>query len=77
MTKERLKTKIFNYFAPKESNKCRKATMTSLGFGDNDLWIAAVALQHNLILVSSDRDFQRMHEVQPLTIESWMSSNFT
>jgi tRNA(fMet)-specific endonuclease VapC len=72
-----LKTKIFNHFAPKESNKRRKATMTSLGFGDNDLWIASVALQHNLILVSSDRDFQRMHEVQPLPIESWMSSNST
>lgn len=70
-----LKTKLFNYFAPKESNKRRKATITSLGFGDNDLWIAAVALQHNLILVSCDRDFQRMHQVQPLQIESWMSSN--
>ncbi len=70
-----LKTNLFNYFAPKEFSKRRKATITSLGFGDNDLWITAVALQHNLILVSSDRDFQRMHEVQPLPIESWMSSN--
>ncbi|MGV0028935.1 type II toxin-antitoxin system VapC family toxin [Phormidesmis priestleyi] len=72
-----LKTKIFNHFAPQEPNKRRKATITALGFGDNDLWIAAVALQHNLILVSSDTDFQRMQEVQPLSIESWMSSNFT
>ena len=70
-----LKTKLFNYFAPKADSKRRQATIASLGFGDNDLWIAAVALQHNLILVSSDRDFHRMQEAQPLGIESWLSSN--
>jgi tRNA(fMet)-specific endonuclease VapC len=68
-----LKTKIFNHFAPKEPNKRRKASITSLGFGDNDLWIAAIALQHNLVLVSCDSDFQRMQIVQPLPIESWMT----
>lgn len=72
-----LKTKIFNQFAPKEPNKRRRASMTSLGFSDNDFWIAAVVLQHNLILVSSDSNFQRMHEVQPLLIESWILSNFS
>jgi predicted nucleic acid-binding protein len=59
-------------FAPKDPQKCRKATMTAIGFGDNDLWIASVALQHTLILVSSDSDFQRMQEVQSLAIESWV-----
>jgi len=67
-----IKAKIFNYFAPKEPNKRRQATMTSLGFGDNDLWIAAIGLQHNLILVSSDADFQRMQQVQSFPIESWI-----
>jgi tRNA(fMet)-specific endonuclease VapC len=67
-----LKTKIFSYFAPKESNKRRKATITSLGFGDNDLWIAAVALQHKLTLISCDSDFQRMQQVQPFPTGSWM-----
>jgi tRNA(fMet)-specific endonuclease VapC len=68
----RLKTKIFNHFAPKELNKRRKASTTSLGFGDNDLWIAAIALQHNLTLVSCDSDFQRTQLVQPFPVESWM-----
>lgn len=72
-----LKTKLFNAFAPKASTKRRKATIASLGFSDNDLWIAAVALQHDLILVSSDSDFQRIHPVQPLTLESWMPLNLT
>jgi tRNA(fMet)-specific endonuclease VapC len=67
-----LKAKIFSHFAPKEPNKRRKATIISLGFGDNDLWIAAIALQHNLTLISSDRDFQRMQEAQTFSVESWM-----
>jgi tRNA(fMet)-specific endonuclease VapC len=67
-----LKAKIFNHFAPKEINKRRKATITSLGFGDNDLWIAAVTLQHDLTLVSCDSDFQRMQEAQTFRVESWM-----
>jgi tRNA(fMet)-specific endonuclease VapC len=67
-----LKTRIFNHFAPKDPAKRRKTNILSLGFGDNDLWIAAIALQHNLILVSCDSDFQRMQEAQPLTLESWM-----
>ena len=67
-----LKSKIFNHFAPKDPSKRRKATLITLGFGDNDLWIAAVAIQHRLILVSCDSDFQRMQEVQPHPLESWM-----
>jgi len=67
-----LKSKIFNHFAPKDPSKRRKATLMTLGFGDNDLWIAAVAIQHRLILVSCDSDFQRMQEVQPHPLESWM-----
>jgi tRNA(fMet)-specific endonuclease VapC len=35
---------------------------------ENDIWIAALALQHDLILVTRDAHFQ---EVQNLTIESW------
>ena len=67
-----LKSKIFNHFAPKDPSKRRKATLITIGFGDNDLWIAAVAIQHRLILVSCDSDFQRMQEVQPHPLESWM-----
>jgi tRNA(fMet)-specific endonuclease VapC len=67
-----LKARIFKHFAPKALNQRRKATIASLGFGDNDLWIAAIALQHNLIIVSSDSDFQRMQEAQTLSVESWV-----
>lgn len=68
----RLKIAIFNQFAPKDQAKRRKASIQTLGLGDNDLWIAATALQHNLILVSADRDFTRMQQVCPLTLESWI-----
>jgi tRNA(fMet)-specific endonuclease VapC len=67
-----LKTQIFNRFAPKATNKRRQTSISSLGFGDNDLWIAAIALQHHLTLVSSDSDFQRMQQVQTFPIESWL-----
>jgi tRNA(fMet)-specific endonuclease VapC len=67
-----LKARIFRHFAPKEPNQRRKATIASLGFGDNDLWIAAIALQHDLTLVSSDSDFQRMQEAQTFAVESWV-----
>ena len=47
--------------------------MINLGFDENDLWIAAVALQNDLIVVSSDSDFQRIKQVEnKLTIESWV-----
>ena len=68
-----LKSDIFQCFAPTDSSKRRRTTITSLGFGDNDLWIAAIALQHQLNLVSSNSDFQRMQQVKSFPIESWMS----
>lgn len=35
---------------------------------ENDMWIAAVAMQHDLTLVSRDTHF---NEIEGLTIESW------
>ncbi len=35
---------------------------------ENDIWIAAIAMQHQLILVSRDRHF---HEVDGLQVEAW------
>jgi tRNA(fMet)-specific endonuclease VapC len=66
-----LKTAVFNQFAPKDPAKRRKARIQTLGFDDNDLWIAATALQHDLMLLSSDSDFIRMQLVCPLKLESW------
>lgn len=43
-----------------------------LGFDENDLWIAAIAYQHNLIVVSADSDFQRIQQVKTLSVDSWV-----
>lgn len=67
-----LKAALFNQFAPKEKGKRRKTKITDLGFDENDLWIAAIALQHNLTVVSADSDFQRIQQVRTLSLESWV-----
>ena len=68
-----LKASIFKQFAPKERSKRRKTKMINLGFDENDVWISAVALQNNLIVVSSDSDFQRIKQVaNKLAVESWL-----
>lgn len=66
-----LKAELFEHFGPKERAARRRFTLASLGFTDNDLWIAATALQHDLAIVSSDRDFVRIREVRPLNLEAW------
>jgi tRNA(fMet)-specific endonuclease VapC len=67
-----IKAALFNQFAPKEKNKRRKTKITDLGFDENDLWIAAIALQHDLTIVSADSDFQRIQQVKALSVESWL-----
>lgn len=68
----KLKAAVFDKFAPRDKNKRRKFTVQNIGFGENDLWIAATAIQHNLTIVTADRDFQRIQEVQDLKLESWL-----
>jgi len=67
----RLKAGIINYFGPKGRNQRRIAKTEKMGFRDNDLWIAAVAIQHDLIIVSADSDFQRLKLIEDLKIECW------
>ncbi len=67
-----IKTSVFNHFAPKEKNKRRRTSISHLGFTDHDLWIVATAIQHGLILVSADSDFQRINQVQEFSWESWI-----
>ncbi|MEH1839586.1 MAG: hypothetical protein V7L20_12635 [Nostoc sp.] len=38
------------------------------------MWIASIALQQNLTIVSADSDFQRIQQVRILSIESWFTS---
>jgi len=58
----RLRAAIFDRFAPNDLRKKKKrpcqltdhATATTLGIDENDLWIAAQAIQYNLVLVTND-----------------------
>lgn len=47
-----------------------KATLQQTGqtIPENDLWIAACALQHGLVLATGDRHFDRVHGLQT---EAW------
>jgi tRNA(fMet)-specific endonuclease VapC len=55
-----LKAKLFEKYQPrskKENHPERcidKMTGTELGIDENDLWIAALAIEHNLVLVTDD-----------------------
>jgi tRNA(fMet)-specific endonuclease VapC len=66
-----IKAALFNQFAPKDKNKRRKTKIVDLGFDENDIWIAAVALQNNLTVVSRDSDFLRIQQVKTFSLESW------
>lgn len=66
-----LKAPLFNQFAPKDKNKRRKTKVTDLGFDENDIWIAAIALQNNLTVVSRDSDFLRIQQVRNFSLSSW------
>ena len=66
------KAEIISHFGPKEKNKRRKTKIEHLGISDNDLWIAAIAIRHNLTIVSRDSDFERMGQVKALSVESWL-----
>lgn len=77
-----LKARLFTRFAPKKSNGKAKskyiedwidsATGKELGVTENDVWIAAVAICHNLILVTND-GMRHIVEVagDALQIEDW------
>jgi tRNA(fMet)-specific endonuclease VapC len=67
-----LKGKLINKFGPKEKAERRKFNIQTLGFGDNDLWIAATAIHYNLTVVSSDNDFRRIQQIYSFALESWI-----
>ena len=67
----KLKGEIINKFGPKDKRKRRNFKFESLGIKDNDLWIAATAIQYDLILVSADNHIQRIQGINGLKVESW------
>lgn len=68
----RLKGALLERFGPRERARRRDFNLATLGFGDNDLWIAASALDLGAVLVSADPDFERIAEVSELALENWM-----
>jgi len=67
----RLKAALLNRFGPRERAKRRDFDLATLGLDDNDLWIAATALDRDAVLVSADSDFVRMADVVDLEVEDW------
>ena len=70
----RLKAALLDRFGPRMRAKRRDFDMAKLGFGDNDLWIAATALDRDAVLVSADPDFTRMADVVDLKLDDWTRS---
>ncbi len=67
-----LKSRLLLEFGPRERARRRSFDLTKLGFTDNDLWIAASAIEHDAVLVSGDTDYRRMTDVSDLQVESWV-----
>ena len=67
-----LKGKLVSAFGPKDKTQRRNFNLQNLGFGDNDLWIAATAIHYNLTVVSADNDFRRIQQVESFALESWV-----
>lgn len=67
----KLKNEIVVAFGPKDKNRLRNFKVDSLGFKENDLWISASAIQHNLILVSADKHIHQLQGINGLKVESW------
>jgi tRNA(fMet)-specific endonuclease VapC len=67
----KIKATIIKQFGPKQKTKRKTTQTTELGFDENDLWIAAIALHYQLTLVSADTDFPRIKTVIDFPIENW------
>ncbi|MBD2384696.1 type II toxin-antitoxin system VapC family toxin [Cylindrospermum sp. FACHB-282] len=66
-----LKSEIIRQLGPKEKRKRKTTKLTDIGISENDLWIAATAIRHSLIIVSCDSDFERMRQVKEFPLENW------
>jgi len=62
---------LMRRFGLKEKKKRRRTRLIDIGVSQHDLWIASIAIQHNLTLVSADSDFKRIQTVRDLPVETW------
>jgi tRNA(fMet)-specific endonuclease VapC len=67
-----LKSRLLAEYGPRERSRRRGFDLAKLGFTDNDLWIAASAIEHQAVLVSDDSDYRRMADVSNLSVETWL-----
>jgi tRNA(fMet)-specific endonuclease VapC len=66
-----IKENFLKRFGPKSLKERAKFPLERIGLRDNDLWIAATAIKHDLTLVSADKDFGRIREVHDFNLEAW------
>lgn len=81
-----LRAALFKTYAPRNSkgrltkkrveDLCERTSSKELGIQENDVWLAAQAVQYNLILVSDDRmlriiEVSKLLEDDPLQIVKW------
>jgi tRNA(fMet)-specific endonuclease VapC len=77
-----IRARLFRKYAPGElRRKARQpeqlvnpVTGLTLGIQENDLWIAAQAVEHNLVVVSNDRLTHIREVASELRVENWASS---
>jgi tRNA(fMet)-specific endonuclease VapC len=71
----KIKARLISKYGPTQRKPARKVRLKDIGFSDNDLWIAAVAVDKGFTVVSSDSDFPRIKAAfADLRYETWLPS---
>lgn len=68
-----VKANLIAKFGPKEKKRKQGYAFKKIGISDNDLWIASVAIKNNVIILTQDKDFNRIQQVAPIKVESWLN----
>ena len=75
-----LRARLFDRYVPSPRKKglrpeqlVHPVTALELGIHENDLWIAAQALEHNLVLVTHDKMAHLQEVAEELRLEDWAS----
>lgn len=78
-----LRARLFEKFAPKKRRRkglrpeelVDPVTAKELGIQENDLWIAAQAIERNLVLVTNDAMARIQEVASELKVEDWAESS--